>query len=222
MTKHTHKPLAGKLLAGAAAAALIAGLAGAQEGPTIDDARAFIAEAEAALAENYELAARTFWAQETNITFDTNWLASRVSAESTRLAVDLAERAATFNNLDLSSDPELARKLDMLRVGITLPAPATPGAADELAEISTRLQSDYSTGKIELNGEIVPLDELEVMMGEVRDPDLLEEIWTKWREVPRAVPEAPDQGPGMHADYQRMVEIANAGARDLGFADVGE
>ncbi len=103
------------------------------------------------------------------------------------------------------------RKLELLKLGLTLPAPDRPGAAKELAEITTRLDSTYSVGKIEFEGRTVSQSETEVLMRQLRDPAKLEEVWTKWH----------DYAQGMKADYARMVEIANEGARELGFADVG-
>ena len=45
------------------------------------------------------------------------------------------------------------RKLELLKLGLTLPAPSRPGAAQDLSEITTRLSSTYSTGKIEFEGD---------------------------------------------------------------------
>src|SRR3546814_15701891 len=48
-------------------------------------------------------------------------------------------------------------------------------------------------------------------MGTGRDPAKLKEMWVSWHKV----------GQPMKGDYVRMVDIANAGARELGFADTG-
>ena len=92
---------------------------------------------------------------------------------------------------------------------LTLPA-RNQGAAAQ--QITTRLSSIYSTGRIDYQGRQVTLDELETLMGTERNPARLEEIWTKWHAT--AAP--------MREDYARMVEIANQGARDLGFDNVGQ
>ena len=146
---------------------------------------------------------------ESFITFDTEWLASRVAAERTEMDMRFAERASAFDDLELA--PEARRKLDKIKLALTIPAPPGEGAAEELAEIETRMTSRYATGTIELDGRTVGLSELEALMGTERDPARLLEIWTEWREVP--VP--------MRGDYARMVEIGNEGARSLGYADVG-
>ncbi len=49
-------------------------------------------------------------------------------------------------------------------------------------------------------------------MGTERNPANLEEMWTEWHAV--AAP--------MAADYARMVEVSNEGARDLGFQNVAD
>ena len=185
---------------------------------TADDARDFIAKAEKDYQEFGEYSARIAWAQATNITYDTNWLATKVGAEGTELGVKYANGAKAFNDLSLPAD--LRRKIEKIKLGVNVPAPSTEGAAKELAEVSTRMRSQYATGKIDLDGKQVARNDLETMMGEIRDPAKLREIWTKWREIP--VADYQDSDGDMKADYVRMVEIANAGASELGFDNLGD
>jgi peptidyl-dipeptidase A len=177
--------------------------------PTAADALAFLEEVERQYDTLGEEAARISWVQATYINFDTDWLVANIGARLTELGVEYAKRAATFNGLDVP--PEARRKLELLKLGLTLPAPDKPGAAQELADITTRLDSTYSVGKIEFEGRTVPQSETEVLMRQLRDPAKLEEVWTKWHDYAKV----------MKPDYARMVEIANDGARELGFADVG-
>ena len=182
----------------------------ATAGPaTAADAAAFVADAETRLAALSEEAARIQWTRATNITFDTMWLESRINAEYTELQVELANGAARFNEVEVPAD--VRRKLNLLRLGIVLPAPNRPGAASELADITTRLDSTYATGKFEFKGEQITLDEATVLMAESRDPAELEALYEGWRTI----------SPVMADDYSRMVEIANEGSRELGFADTG-
>ena len=169
----------------------------------------FVADAEKRLADLSEEAARIQWTRATNITHDTMWLESRINAEFTELQVELANGAARFNDVEVPAD--VRRKLDLLRLGIVLPAPNRPGAAAELAEITTRLDSTYATGKFEFKGRQITLDEASILMAESRDPAELKALYEGWRTV----------SPQMAADYARMVEIANEGSRELGFADTG-
>ena len=196
---------------GVAGCATTGATANSAGGPiTVEAAEAFVAQAETDLAERSEREARIAWVYSTYINFDTEWLQQRSDAEGTEARVALAEQAARYANLDLPAD--VKRKIDFLRLGLTLPAPQREGAADELAAINTRLASTYSTGRIDYQGRQVTLDDLETLMGTERNPARLQEMWTEWHDV--AAPMAPD--------YARMVEISNEGARDLGFADVGQ
>ncbi|NWG71883.1 MAG: M2 family metallopeptidase [Parvularculaceae bacterium] len=181
-----------------------------EAGPTLEDAQAFVARVEAEMAVLNERAANVFWAQETNITPETEKAAAEMSAEITKKAVEFANESKNFANVEMPA--ELRRKFDKVRQSIVLPAPSREGAADELAQITTRLNSAYSTGKIEFEGRTVPQDETEILMRQLRDPAKLAEVWTKWH----------DHAKTMRADYFRMVEIANEGARELGYSDVGQ
>jgi peptidyl-dipeptidase A len=177
---------------------------------TAATAAGFVADAERQLSSYNDYAARVAWVNSTYITDDTDYLNARAGAEGTLLTVKLAKQAAQFNATpDLTFD--VRRKLDFLKQGIVLPAPDTPGAADELATLTTRLQSTYGKGKGTFKGVATGGNDLEALMGTTRDPELTKEIWTSWHMV----------GQAMRGDYVRMVEIANAGARELGFTDTG-
>ena len=154
--------------------------------------------------------AKVAWVNATYLNEDTDWLNARALAERTALSVRLANEAARFDAVaGLSFDTR--RKLDILKRMIVLPAPSTAGAAEELATLSTRLKSAYGKGRGTLGGEPKPGVELEALMGTERDPERLKEMWRSWHAV----------GVPMRQDYVRLVEIANAGARELGFSDLG-
>jgi peptidyl-dipeptidase A len=177
---------------------------------TPEAAQAFVDNAERELMARSEYEGRIAWVFNTNINYDTEWLLQRADAEGTEARVRIASEAAQYQGLNLT--PETQRKLNMLRLGLTLPAPQREGAAAELSAITTRLASTYSTGRIDYQGRQVTLDELETLMGTERNPARLQEMWTEWHDV--ATP--------MHDDYARMVEIANEGARDLGYENVAQ
>jgi peptidyl-dipeptidase A len=178
-------------------------------GPTTADALAFLDEVERQYDAIGEESARINWVNATYINYDTDWLVANIDARTTELGVKYAKQATDYDNVDVPEDAR--RKLELLKLGLTLPAPSRPGAARELSEITTRLSSTYSTGKIEFQGRTVPQAETEVLMRQLRDPAKLEEVWTKWHDYAKV----------MKPDYVRMIEIANEGARELGFADVG-
>ena len=199
----------------ALAAALVTTPAIAQQAepkvPTAAAADSFVADAEKQLAEFSLDANRTQWVNATYITDDTDALAAKSNAQGTELSVKLALEAAQFQKAaGLSADTR--RKLDLLRGGISLPAPTTPGAATELATIVTRMSSQYGKGKGTLNGQPINGSDIEAAMGTERDPAKLKEMWVSWHD---------NVGAQMHDDYARAVTIANQGAVELGYKDVG-
>ncbi|MES2095416.1 MAG: M2 family metallopeptidase [Pseudomonadota bacterium] len=175
------------------------------------DADKFVAQAEKTLAEASVEGAQIAWVNATYITDDTDALAASSGAKLTTLAVKFATEAAKYQKIPgLSFDTK--RKLDLLRNGITLPAPTRPGAADQLSTIATRLQSNYGKGKGTLDGKPINGSDIEAAMGTTRDPAKLQEMWTSWND---------NVGAPAKDDYARMVGIANEGATELGYQDVG-
>src|SRR5262245_61174432 len=174
-------------------------------------AEAFVAQAEKELAAHSILTSRADWINSTYITDDTDAVAADFGARGTEMKVRLAKGAARFDGATgLSFD--VRRKLDLLKRKIVLPAPEKPGAADELNVIATRLQSQYGKGKGTLEGKLVNGSDIEEAMGKIRDPERLKEMWTSWHD---------NVGAPMHKDYARLVTIANEGAKELGYDDVG-
>ncbi len=202
------------------------------------DAAAFLEKVETTYRVAFEEAGRVQWVNATYITEDTDWLAAQNAGKLTKLSVEFAKEAATFKDADVA--PDIRRKLDFITLGIVAPAPSREGAAEELAAITTRLGSAYSTGAIDLTGGAfsaadlkaamtrvrnpggdnpeadlsgarVRQDETELLMRQLRNPAELAEVWTRWN----------DYAAGMKGDYARMVEIGNEGAKELGYADMG-
>ena len=179
--------------------------------PTAAEADAFIQRAERELAELSAISSRAQWVNATYITPDTDALAAHFGTLQTEMGVRLANEAARFANVS-GLNPDTQRKLNILRSGLVLPAPTTSGAAAELNRLSTELQSQYGRGRGTMNGETLNGNEIEARMGTVRNPAQLQEMWTSWNN---------NVGAPMRDEYQRMVQIANEGARELGFEDTG-
>lgn len=179
--------------------------------PTAEEAGEFLRSAESELSALAIDATRAAWIQNNFITTDTNQIAARTAEKYTATGVGIAADAARFNALDL--DNEVRRKLNKLKTSLTLPAPQDQDKTSELATIASELSSLYGQGEYcRDNGECWSLGQMTEQLASVRDAELLEEIWVGWRGV----------SPPMRAQYQRMVEIANEGAVDLGYSDVGQ
>ena len=198
--------------AGSPGEAFASAEAATQSGPvTAADADAFVARAEKQLADLSLDVNRAAWINATYITPDTDALAAQAGAEYTELQVQLATEAARFNDVPgLSYDTQ--RKLNILKQSIVAPAPSVPGAADELSTLLTGMQSAYGKGQGTYKGRPTPGVELEELMGTVRDPALLKEMWVSWHN---------NVGTPMRDEYSRFVQISNEGARELGYADTG-
>ena len=179
--------------------------------PTAAEADAYVTAVEKEAADLSVPANRIAWVNATYITDDTDALAARSGAELTEKAVQWAKGAARFNGLSgLSYDTK--RKLEILKNGVGLPAPTTPGAATELATLTTRMSSSYGKGMGTLDGKPINGSDIEAAMGTTRDPAKLQEMWVSWND---------NVGAPMRKDYTRMTAISNAGATELGFGDVG-
>ncbi len=174
------------------------------------EARTFLTRAESELAAMNKEAAQAFWNQATNITPETNAAAAEAGAKATTLAVSLANESKQFDVTKLP--PDLARKLQILRGGITIPAPSREGAAEELSKLTTDLDAAYGTGKFEYKGRMITLDEASTIIETSRNPAELRAVWEGWRTV----------SPPMKDNYAAMVSLANEGARELGYPSLDQ
>jgi peptidyl-dipeptidase A len=199
------------LAAAAPALAQTAPAAPATTAPTAADADALVARAEKEMADFSVDAARIAWVNATYITDDTDALAAKSGAIGTEMGVRYALEAAKFDGVKgLSYDTR--RKLDIMKNGLTLPAPTRPGAAQQLSDLATRMASSYGKGRGTKGGQPINGSDIEAAMGSSRDPNELKEMWVSWHD---------NVGAPMRQDYTQMVGIANQGAEELGFADVG-
>jgi peptidyl-dipeptidase A len=151
------------------------------------------------------------WVRATYLTDDTAFLAARAQAEFLKLHSELVAEAATFRDAELS--PAVARSLYLLRLGTAMPAPDDAALRTELTQIATRMEGAYGAGRYcRTPASCQELEDLERVLARSRDYDTLLDAWAGWRTV----------APPIRADYARFVEISNAGARQLGFIDLGE
>lgn len=174
------------------------------------EARTFLTRAESELAAMNKEAAQAFWNQATDINPETNAAAAEAGAKATTLAVSLANESKKFDVSQLP--PDLARKMQILRGGITIPAPSRPGAAEELSKLTTDLDAAYGTGKFEYKGQMITLDEASTIIETSRNPNETKAVWEGWRTI----------SPPMKDNYAAMVTLANEGARELGYPSLDQ
>ncbi len=185
--------------------------AGKGGAPTAAQAQAFITEAETALLTLANEASRAGWVQSTYITDDTEILAARANERLIAASVEFAKKAARYDGARLPDD--VARKIRLLKNSLTLAAPSNPKESEELTRIVAGLEGTYGKGKYCPAGsdKCLDLEDITRILATSRDPKQIEDVWRGWHTI--AVP--------MRKDFARYVELANKGARELGFADTG-
>ena len=184
-----------------------------EQPPTAEQAAAFLAEADARIRELSAETQRMYWVYSTYITVDTEWLESKMSVRSMELDRWLAEGAMRFATVDLPADQ--ARLMRLLRVWSSKPSPSDPAKRQELADVSTALQSGYAKRTAcpdGPDGECITLGQVSHTLATSRDYDELLRVWLAWRT------EQTSSGPA----YARFAALVNEGAREVGFADAGE
>ncbi len=177
--------------------------------PSAADAKKFLAEVEKTYIEEGEYSAKIAWVQSNFITEDTVWLGAKSNEKMTALGVNYAIQAAKYDKTKLPTG--MRRKMNMLKNGLTIAAPTDEKKNKELAQISSELEAMYGTGKYCQDGECKTLNDLEEVMTTSRDKDKLLKAWKGWRTI----------SPSMKPKYAKMVELANEGAKNLGFKDTG-
>ena len=182
----------------------------ADAAPT-ETAEEFVARANAELKELGREIGATNWVRATYITEDTAILASAASEKYSAWHGEMVEQALAYEGQEL--DPSTRRALELLKLGTSAPAPNDAAKRKELAEIRTDMTGRYGAGKYcRSDNNCMSGSELEQAMRDARDYDELLEYWIGWREV--AVP--------MREQYARFVELANEGANELGYSELGE
>jgi len=177
-----------------------------------EQAQKFMTDAETRLLDLSIKAGRADWVKSTFVTDDTESIAAAANENLIGATTELAEEARRYEALDLS--PDLKRKLKLLKLSLTLPAPKDPVERSELTKIAASMEGDYGKGKYCPEGDkgkCLSLPDLEKIMGSSRDPEELKRAWIGWHQI--AIP--------IRKDYVRFVELSNKGAKEMGFKDTG-
>jgi len=176
-----------------------------------EEAKKFIADAEAKLLEVNVEAGRADWVKATYITEDTEMLAAKADERAINATVELAKQATRFDHLTLPED--VARKMKLLKLSLTLATPSDPKESAELTQIVSSLEGAYGQGKWCPPGKpkCLDIEDITRVMANSRDPKELRDAWVGWHAISRP----------MRKDFVRYVELANKGAHELGFQDNG-
>ncbi len=183
--------------------------------PTAAEAKQFVERVEAELKRLNQRSATGEWIKSTYLTDDTERNAASLNAELSGTVTQAILEAARFEGLPL--DQDTARKLHLLKLQATLPAPSDPQRRAELTALAARLEGLYGKGKwcpegSSSAGGCLNLQQVESILKTSRSEPELRAAWAGWHQT--AVQ--------MRPLYTRLVRLVNEGAREIGFGDVGE
>jgi peptidyl-dipeptidase A len=185
----------------------------AEPEPTAVDAELFMEDVETELLKLWIAMERANWVKATYITHDTEILAAKADAAVMAFIAGKAAQSVKFAGMEL--EPALERKFNLLKIAMPLAAPNDDALRDELAQIAAWMDSQYGKGKYcpeRLAGKCLELGEMYDIMASSRDYDELLDVWQGWRKV----------SVSMRPKFQRFVQLANQGAVELGFGDLGQ
>jgi peptidyl-dipeptidase A len=185
--------------------------------PTVEEATRFVAEVDRELRRLKVWGSRIGWVKQTYITDDTDALSADAEEAYMEYVGRVIPLAARYDGLPLP--PPVRRQLELLKRATSLPAPKDPAKRAALAKISVELDSMYGKGKycpekgskLEAGGKCLVLPDLEAILAKRRDPAVLAEAWAGWHAIGRP----------MRPMYERLVTLANEGAREIGYPDLG-
>ncbi|HET7206481.1 MAG TPA: M2 family metallopeptidase [Terriglobales bacterium] len=174
----------------------------------------FLNDAQAHLKQLSIEGSRAGWVQETYITDDTEAIAAAANENVLAAISEYAKQAKRFEGKPMSADQ--ARKLMLLKLQVAAPAPSDPKERAELAQLGTWLDGTYGKGKYcpksgPFAGQCLGQNEMERAMATTKDPQVLLDLWVGWHTI----------SPVMRPKYARFAELADKGAREMGFADLG-
>jgi len=174
------------------------------------DARKFLDDAEKNLLRLSTEAAQADWIRANFITYDSEMLSAVEDERAIAEGVRLAKGATKFDRVKLP--PDMARKMMLLKLGLTLAAPSNAEESAEVTRLAASLEGTYGKGKYcDESKKCFDVEDVTRIMANSTDQKELLEAWTGWHTI----------SPVMRNDFVRFVELSNKGARELGFKDTG-
>jgi peptidyl-dipeptidase A len=181
--------------------------------PAPKPAGQFLTEANATMLRLGTEAGQASWVYSTYITQDTEALNAKANQAYIEAVKRYAREAAAYDRANVT--PEERRQLDLLKLALEVVTPGDPKEAEELTKIASSLEATYGRGRWCRDPakpeSCMDIEKITEVLATSRDEKAIREAWEGWHTI--SVP--------MRKDYTRFVELANKGARELGFADTG-
>jgi peptidyl-dipeptidase A len=186
---------------------------GASMAATPENAKKFLDEANATILKLGIESGRADWIYSTYITSDTEALNAKAEEALLNASKQLAKEAARFDGVAVP--PDQRRQLDLLKLQLELAPPADPKESEEVTALTSKMEGLYGRGKwckdASKPESCLDIEQITEILATSRDEKKIREAWEGWHTI--SIP--------MRQDYARFVELANKGAKELGFADTG-
>jgi peptidyl-dipeptidase A len=179
----------------------------------ITEAKQFIADADKTVRKLSVEASHAAWANQTDLTPEHEaTMAKALEIQSVEIT-KLVKTARKFEPVLAKLDPGTRRQLTLLKFQAQ-PSPDDPQQAKELAELAAKMDSEYGKGvckTVKGKETCQDIEHWSKLLQKDRKPDKLLAAWKTWYDA------IGQKERGLFAKY---VELANAGARGIGFKDV--
>ena len=154
------------------------------------------------------------WVQATYITDDTQAISARANQVYIDTMAKFAKDAGKFDKVEVPAD--VRRQLNLLKLSLTMATPSDPKEGEELTKLASKLEATYGKGKwcedASNSKSCLDIDKITNTMAESFDEKRLRQVWEGWHTI----------SPPMRKDFERLVELSNKGAKEMGFVDTGD
>lgn len=197
---------------------------------TPDEAKKFAQQVDKDLRRLWIARDRAGWVNQNFITDDTESLSAAGEEATAAYVTDAIQKARRFDGVQ-GIDPDTQRQLLLLKLAQVVPAPSNAAEREELAKLQSEMTATYGKGKYcppeghlmawrskDADGKPINppkaclnLDDLSRILKKSRNEAELLEAWKGWHAI----------APVMKDKYARYAELANKGAKEIGFSDMG-
>jgi peptidyl-dipeptidase A len=185
----------------------------ATDAALVAEAKQFVGDADKTVRKLTVDASVAAWANETDLTPEHEAATAKASEIQSVEITKMVKTARKFDAVTDKLDPDTRRQLLLLKFQAQ-PSPDDPQLAKELAELAAKMGSEYGKGVCKnVKGKEVckDIEYWSKLLQKDRNPAKLLVAWKTWHD------EVGHKERDMFAKY---VELANAGARAIGFKDV--
>ena len=179
----------------------------------IAEAKQFVADLDPILRKLNVDASQAVWANQTDLTPVHEAAAAQATETASVETTKLIKAARKFEPILGKLDAETRRQLVLLKFA-GQPSPDDPAQAKELAELATKMDSEYGKGVCKTVKGKESCQDIEFWSKQLqkeRRPDKLLATWKTWYDA---------IGHKERDMFVKYVELANAGARGIGFKNV--